>query len=233
VKKTPLGFYAACVLAAATLAGCSSPNSAWNKASAQNTVAAYRSFIQHYPSDPRVRQARNRIDALKDRQAWSAAESAGTVQAYQQYLQQYPDGAHAADAQSAVTKLEQVAAWQRAESAGTVAAYQSFLDEYPGAPQAGQAQAKIDTLAPYQLLLGRYRSPALAQTVAKRLKAKFAAILADVVVLAPAGKSTLTEVRSSQMSQSAAQAACLEVRKAGQPCSVVKIRASSGGLSTL
>lgn len=233
MKKTSLGFYATCVLAAATLAGCSSPNAAWNKASSQNTVAAYRSFIQHYPSDPRVQQARNRVDALKDRQAWSAAKSAGTVQAYQQYLRQYPDGSHAADAQSAVTRLKQGSAWQSAQSADTVAAYQSFLKKYPDAPQASQAQAKIDKLAPYQVLLGRYRSPAVAQTVAKRLKAKFAGVLADVVVLAPAGKSKLSEVRSSQMSQRAAQAACLKVRSARQPCSVVKIRASSGGLSTL
>ena len=234
MKKTSLGFYAACVLAAAALAGCSSPNAAWNKASSQNTVAAYRSFIQHYPSDPRVQQARNRIDTLKDKHAWSAARSAGTVQAYQQYLQRYPDGAHAADAQSAVTKLKQGAAWQSARSAGTVVAYQSFLKRYPNAPQAGQAQAKIDKLAPYQLLFGRYRSPAVAQTIAKRLKTKFAGILADVVVLPPAGKSKLTEVRSSQMSQGAAQAACLKVRRARQPCSVVKIRISSGGgLSTL
>ncbi len=233
MKKTSLGFYAACILAAAALAGCSSPNAAWNKASSQNTVAAYQSFIQHYPADPRVQQARNRIDTLKDQLAWSAAKSAGTVQAYRQYLQQYPDGTHAADAQSTVTRLRQGAAWQSAQSADTVASYQSFLKEYPNAPQAAQAQAKIDTLAPYQLLFGRYRSPAVAQTVAKRLKAKFAGLFADVIVLPPAGKSKLTEVRSSQMSQNAAQAACLKVRRARQPCSVVKIRASSGGLSAL
>lgn len=233
VKKTSIGFYAACVLAAVALAGCSSPNAAWNKASSQNTAAAYQGFIQHYPNDPRVQQARNRIHALKDGQAWSAAKSAGTVQAYQQYLQQYPDGAHAADAQGAVTKLEQGTAWQSAQSANTVVAYQAFLQKYPSAPQAGQAQAKIDTLAPYQLLFARYRSAAVAQTVAQRLKKKFADVVADVLVLPPAGKSKLTEVRSSQMSKSAARAACLKVRRARQPCSVVKIRASSGGLSTL
>ncbi len=233
MKKTSIGVYAACILAAATLAACSSPNADWNKASAQNTVAAYQSFIQRHPGDPRVEQARNRIDALKDAQAWRTARSAASVEAYQHYLQQYPDGAHAAAAQSAITTLKQSAAWQSAQSAGTAAAYQSFLQDYPDAPQAAQARAEVDKLAGYQVLLGRYRSSSVAQAAAKRLKAKLGRVLPGVVVLAPAGKSKLTEVRSAQMSQSAAQAACLQVRRAHQSCSVVKIRAASGGLSTL
>lgn len=218
------------------LAACSSPNADWNKASAQNTVAAYQAFIQRHPDDARVQQARNRIDTLKDRQAWDAAKSAGTVEGYQQYLQQYPDGAHAADAQSGITTLKQSGAWQSAQSAGTVSAYQAFLQNYPNAPQAGEAQAQIDKLAGFQVLLGTYGSPAAAQSAAKQLKAKFAGTLADVVVLPPQGKSKLTEVRSAQMSRSAAQAACVKVRRAHQRCSVVKIRAASSSgtsLSTL
>lgn len=234
MKKSSLGFYAAFVLAAAaTLTACSSPNAAWNKASSQNTVAAYRNFIQHYPNDARVHQARNRIDSLKDKQAWSAASGAATVQAYQQYLQQHPDGAHAADAQQAITKLKQDSAWQSAKSANTAAAYEAFLKSFPGAPQAGQARTAVDKLAPYQLLFGRYRSPTVAQSVAKRLKKRFAGILANVVVLPPAGKYKLSEVRSSQLSKKAAWAACRKVRRERQRCSVVKIRASSGSLSTL
>ncbi len=218
------------------LAACSSPNADWNKASAQNTVAAYQRFIQRHPDDARVQQARNRIDTLKDEQAWGAAKSAATVDAYQQYLQRYPDGAHAADAQSGITTLEQSSAWQSAQSAGTVSAYQAFLQNYPNAPQASQAQAQIDKLAGFQVLLGTYGSPAAAQSAAKQLKAKFAATLADVLVLPPQGKSKLTEVRSAQMSRSAAQSACAKLRKAHQRCSVVKIRAaasSSTSLSTL
>ena len=234
MKKTSIGFYAACAMAV-TLAACSSPNADWNQASAQNTVAAYQSFIQRHPGDPRVQQARNRIEALKDGQAWYAAKSAGTVEAYQQYLQQYPDGAHASDAQNGITTLKQSAAWQSAQSAGTAAAYQAFLQNYPNAPQAGQAQAEINKLAGYQALLGVYRSQAAAQTAARQLKARFAGILADVLVLPPEGKSRLSEVRSSQMSKRDAQAACLKVRRAHQRCTVVKIRAptSGGSLSTL
>ena len=234
VKKTSLGFYAACIIAAAMLTACSSPNTAWNQASSKNTVAAYQNFIRHYPSDPRVQQARNRIGALKDEQEWSAAKSAGTVTAYQQYLQQYPDGAHAAGAQSAITKLKQTAAWRSAQSAATVAAYRSFLQNFPNAPQADKAQAEINKLAPYQVLLGSYRSSTLAQKVANRLKKKFAGVLDNVVVLPPSGKSKLSEVRSSQMSENSARAACHKVRRAHQRCSVVKIRvSSSSSVSTI
>lgn len=235
MKKTSIGFYAACAVAV-MLSACSSPNADWNKASAANTVAAYQGFLEHHPDDPRAQQARNRIDALKDGQAWDSAKSAATIEAYQQYLRQYPDGAHATDAQSGITALKESSAWQSAQTAGTASAYQAFLQNYPNAPQAGQAQTQINKLAGYQLLLGTYRSQAAAQTAAKRLKAKFAGVLADVTALPAAGKSKTSEVRSSQMSQSAAQAACAKVRRAHQSCSVVKIEAaasSSASLSTL
>lgn len=233
MKKTSIGLFAACALSLA-LAGCSSPNADWNKASTQNTVAAYQGFIHSHPDDARVQQARNRIDALQDTQAWDAAKSAGTIEAYQQYLQQYPNGSHAADAQSGINSLKQSAAWAAAQSAGTVAAYQGFLQNYPNATQAGQAQAQIDKLAGYQALLGSFKSQSAAQSAATALKSKFSGVLADVVVVPPSGTSKLTEVRSAQMSQSDAQAACAKVRKAHQSCSVVKIQAAAAsGVSSL
>ena len=223
----------ACILAAAALAACSSPNADWQKASSQGTVAAYQHFIERHPGDPRVQQARNRIDALKDEQAWGSAKSAGTLAAYQQYLQQFPNGAHVAEAQSGITGLEQASAWQSAQSAGTVAAYQSFLQNFPNAPQAAQAQTEVNKLAGFQAELGRYASASAAAAAAKRLKAKFAGVLADVVVVPPSTKGKPSSVRSSQMSRADAEAACAAVRKAHQSCSVVKIQAAaaSSGLS--
>jgi len=79
VKKS---FLVLCVIMAGMLAACSSPNADWQKANQQNTVAAYQQFIQQHPSDARVEQARNRINALNDEQAWNTAKNANTLDAY-------------------------------------------------------------------------------------------------------------------------------------------------------
>ena len=231
VKKTSLASFGVCLLAAGVLAGCSSPNADWQKASAQSTVAAYRSFIKHHPDDPRVQQARNRIAALEDKQAWQSAHSVGTEQAYQQYLTQYPDGAYTAQAQGALTTLKETSAWQSAQSAGTATAYEAFVSQYPNAAQAGQAQAQIDKLAGFQLELGRYRTASAAQAAAKGLRAHFASLLRQVQVIPPSGTVKLTTLRSQQMSHADALAACAALRRAHQSCSVVKIQVKSGGLS--
>jgi hypothetical protein len=231
VKKTSLASFGVCVLAAGVLAGCSSPNADWQKASAQGTVAAYRSFIQHHPDDPRVQQARNRIESLQDQHAWQSAKSTGTEQSYQQYLAQYPNGAYTAEAQGALASLKEASAWQSAKSAGTVAAYEAFVSQFPSATEASKAQAEIDKLAGFQVELGRYRTASAASVAAKQLKSRFASLLTQVQVIAPSGTNKQTTLRSQQMSHADALAACAALRRAHQSCSVVKIQAKSGGLS--
>ena len=231
MRKPSVVPFALCLLAAGALAACSSPNSDWRAASARGTVAAYRSFIRHHPDDPRVQQARNRIESLQDKQAWEAAKSADTEQSYRQYLSQYPSGAYTAEAQGRLTRLKQSSAWQSAKAAGTAAAYEAFVSKFPNATQAPQAQAAIDKLAGYQVELGRYRSASAANAAAKRLKARFASLLTEVSVVPPSGAEKLTTLRSQQMSHAAALAACTQLRRARQSCSVVKIQAQAGGLS--
>ncbi len=220
-----------CVLVAGTLTACSSPNADWQKASTRGTVGAYRSFIKHHPGDPRVQQARNRIESLEDQQAWKTARRTATQQAYRQYLTDQPNGAFTTQAQGALTALHQSAAWQSAQTAGTATAYEAFVGMFPNAPQAAQAQAEIDKLAGYQIELGRYRTAAAATAAAQRLRSGFAGVLRAVQVIAPSGTEKLTTLRSQQMSRAAALAACAQLRKARQSCSVVKVRAKAGGLT--
>ena len=215
-------FLVLCVITAGALAACSNPSADWQKANQQNTVAAYQQFIQQHPSDARVAQARNRINALKDEQAWSAAQSANTLDAYQQYLQQEPNGMHAADAQDKVNGLQQDAAWQSAQSTNTAAGYQDFLQKYPNSSHAADAQDALKKLTGFQALLGSTRSKATADKLAKRLKDKFGSDLQDVVVVPPTGKSKTLEVRSAPMTEDDAKAACAKLKKAHQSCKVVK-----------
>ena len=216
VKKS---FLVLCVITAGALAACSSPNADWQKATQQNTVVAYQSFIKEHPSDARVEQARNRINALTDEQAWSAAKSADTLDAYQQYLQQEPNGMHAADAQDKVNGLQQSAAWQTAQSTNTAEGYQGFLSQYPNAPQDDQAKAALKNLTGYQALLAVAHTKAYADKLAKTLSSKFGNELQDVVVV-PHGKQF--ELRSAPMTESQVKTACEKLRKAHYRCDVAK-----------
>lgn len=231
MNKTSFASLLVCLLATGGLVACSSSNADWQKASSQGTVAAYRSFIQHHPDDPRVQQARNRIESRQDKQAWEAAKSADTEQSYRQYLSQYPNGAYTAEAQGRLTSLKESSAWQSAKAAGTARAYEAFVSEFPNATQVPQAQAAIDKLAGYQVELGRYRSASAANAAAKRLKARFASLLTEVSVVPQSGAEKLTTLRSQQMSRAAALAVCAQLRRLRQSCSVVKIQAQAAGLS--
>lgn len=216
VKKSLLVL---CMITAGALAACSSPNADWQKATQQNTVAAYQQFVKEHPSDARVEQARNRINALRDEQAWSTAKSANTLDAYQQYLQQEPNGMHAADAQDKVNSLQQAAAWQTAQSTNTAEGYRDFLQKYPNAAQASDAQAALKKLTGYQALLATTHTKAYAGKVARRLKSKYGNELQNVLVV-PHGK--YFEVRSAPMTESDAKTACEKLRRAHQRCDVVK-----------
>jgi outer membrane protein assembly factor BamD (BamD/ComL family) len=219
VKKS---FLVLCLITAGALVACSSPNADWQKANQQNTVAAYQQFIQQHPSDARVEQARNRINALNDEQSWDTAKNANTADAYQQYLQQNPNGMHAADAQDKVNALQQDAAWQTAQSTNTAAGYQDFLQKFPNSPHASDAQDALKKLTGFQAQLASTRSKTMADKLAKHLKDKFGSDLQDVVVVPPTGKSKNLEVRSAPMSEDDAKAACAKLKKAHQHCEVVK-----------
>ena len=68
---------------------CSYTERDWEKASAANTVTAYRTFIQGHPQSTHVDFAQGRILALQDDAAWSAARSGNTLTGYQAYLSRY------------------------------------------------------------------------------------------------------------------------------------------------
>ncbi len=227
MNKSSLASLCVAVLAAAGLLACSSSNAAWQKASAQGTIAAYRGFVRQHPEDPRVQQARNRIAALQDARAWRAARQAGSEPAYRQYLTRYPAGAYTAQAQGAITALKESSAWRATRSAGTITAYRTFLRTFPSGPDANEARAWLDKLAGYQVQLGRYRTASAATAAVQRLKTRFGTLLGTIQVLRPGGAVKVATVRSEQMSRPAALALCAKLRRAGQGCSVVAIPSSS------
>jgi outer membrane protein assembly factor BamD (BamD/ComL family) len=209
------------LLTAATLWACSSAQEDWNKANTANTVAAYQEYLSKHPTGEHSAEAGARLHSLQDDDAWSQAKQANTLDAYRDYLQKQPTGAHVKDAQDAVTTLQRAVDLKTAESTGTVAALQDFLKKYPTGAEADEAKAKLGALSDYRVQLASVKTEKQAQRERDHLRAKYGSILHDVMV-APASSGKGYGVTSGPMSQSEADSACGELKKAHQRCEVVK-----------
>jgi hypothetical protein len=212
------------MLAAALLVACGSVQEDWNKASAQNTVAAYQDFLNQHPSTNLAVQAQSRIHALQDDQAWMRAQNTDTVEAFRRYLGSQPNGAHVGESQARITAFERAAAWKAAESDGKVPALQAFLQKYPQGVEAYDARAKLEQLKAeaYRVQVAAFRAQKDADRARARLQARYRKLLHDVVVVPPAGREKLITIRSLPMTLKQAQSACGTMKKEHEHCEVVK-----------
>jgi len=214
----------AAILAAGALVACSSAQDDWNKASAQNTRAAYQDFLKQHPNTDLAVQAQSRIHALQDDQAWTQAQNTNTAEAFHQYLNAQPNGMHAGESRARITAFERAEAWKVAESDGKVPALQAFLQTYPQGAEADVARAKLEQLKAeaYRVQVAAFRAQKDADRARARLQARYRKVLHDVVVVPPAGLEKLTTIRSTPMTLKEAQSACGILKKEHQHCEVVK-----------
>jgi outer membrane protein assembly factor BamD (BamD/ComL family) len=209
------------LLTAATVWACSSVQEDWNKANTANTISAYQEYLSKHPTGEYSIQASDRIHSLQDDEAWSQAKQANTLDAYHDYLQKQPAGSHTKDAQDAVTTLQRSADLKTAESTGTAAALQDFLKKYSTGPEADEARAKLSALSDYRVQLASAKTEKQAQSERDHLRTKYGSILHDVVVV-PDNSGKGFGVTSAPMTQTEADSACGELKKAHHSCEVVK-----------
>ena len=206
---------------AAMLAACSSSESDWKKADAQNTVAAYQDFLQQHPNDAHAAQATQRIQSLQDDQTWADAQKANTTDSLQQYLQQYPSGTHATDAKTLIAGLERAAAWKVAQTANTESALQDFIQKYNQGPEVDLAKAQLEKLTAYRVQLATFRSQKEAEKSLAGLQSRAASEVHDLVVVPPSGADKLYRIDSGPMTEENAKSTCEKLKKAHQHCEAV------------
>ncbi|HEX4049321.1 MAG TPA: SPOR domain-containing protein [Steroidobacteraceae bacterium] len=211
-----------CLLTAATLLACSSPEADWNQATSQGTAAAYQAFLAKYPNDSHAAEARQRMQTIQDGQDWITAQTGNTVASYQQYLAAEPNGANVQAARAQLMGLQRAAAWPDAKNAGTASALQAFLQKYPQGPEADQARAQLAQFD-YQVQLGTYGGSQQADRARAQLQDRYGKDLQAVVVIPPSGKSKAYHVSSANMTEDQAKAACATLKKSHQHCEVTKL----------
>ncbi len=212
----PLTLYVALAVTA-----CSSANKDWANASAENTNAAYQSFLDKHGGDPHTEQARARIAAMQDNSAWKTAESGNTPDSYREYLRDVPNGTHAQAARDRITEMERAIAWKTAQSSAT--ALEGFLQKYPQGPEADQVRQKLAALhSDYRAELGTFHNERAAKRKREQLQSRFSSVLKEVDVLSPDASNKRYRVMSGLMDRHAADSACVSLKRNHQACEVIK-----------
>lgn len=209
MKMKRIGLVGA-LAAAIILAGCGSQEQDWQHAQQQNTLAAYRTFINKYPDSKQAMKARQRIAQIKQQQerqqqqqAWNAARHMNTVVAYRQFLQQYPNSPQADQARQQIADLQRQADWQSVQESQNIQMLQAFAGKYPNSPQASQAQARINQIKAQQAQASKQPTGApVSQPVQKTQQAQAApAPKGDYVVQLAAFSSKARASKAQQQLQ--------------------------------
>jgi len=124
---------------------------AYELASKQNTIHAYKSFLYMYPNGNYVAKAQKNIEFI----SYNEASSTNTIASYNAYLKQYPNGEYASFVRSNIEELAQrrreqaeKASYEKASSQNTIAAYKAYLKQYPNGANASSAKQNIYELSP-------------------------------------------------------------------------------------
>jgi len=219
-----ISIVSAALLGTMALAACSSARDDFQKASAQNTLAAYQNFLKEHPNTDLAVQAQDRIHAMQDEQAWSSAQKTHTVEAFEQYLHDQPNGVHATESRDRITALQRADAWKAALADGKQPAIEAFLKQYPVGSEADEAHAKLESLKSqqYRVQVAAFSATKDADRARARLESKYGKLLHDVVVVPATATDKLTTVRSAPMTLKDAESACGTLKKEHQHCEVVK-----------
>lgn len=121
------------------LAGCGDPESRFEAAQKEGTIAAYQGFVDAYPDHPLAAQARATLARLE----WEAIKDGDDLGALTRYVDRYPDTENQAAARGKIEELE-FAAVTRDSS---IAAVQAYLDKYPGSPHRAELADEIAEIA--------------------------------------------------------------------------------------
>src|SRR5205823_9441318 len=117
------------------LAGCATPLPAPDQPGARD---AYRAVLAQGSKGPRVREARERLEAAE----WDSARAAHTVFAYRRFLKEFGDSRHTVEARQLLEGLR----WTAAERDGTEAALAGYLEDEPRGAHATDAWGLLSSL---------------------------------------------------------------------------------------
>jgi len=192
------------VLAACLAAACSRQEFGWQQARRDNTLAAYREYLEKFPAGAHVVEARVLVLQLQEREAWSLAGRLRTPEAWQRYLADWPEGQHAE------------------------LAWQALVEFIP--PEAATGRTAIAAGPGFEIQFGAWSDEAAARAGREQLLREHAADIGglEMRISGPAaGGPALWRLRSGPFDESAARAHCARLAAARISCFPVPVRGQS------
>ena len=71
--------------------GCSNPERAYQKAKDENTIEAYKEFVEKFPESEKVDSAKTKIRELRHESAYKKAKNENTIKAYEEFIKEFPE----------------------------------------------------------------------------------------------------------------------------------------------
>ncbi len=117
---------------------CNNEQKNWENAKQQNTVEAYKDFIDENPKSEFVSEAETKIANLD----WADATKANNPAIYRVFLAKHPDHASAGEARQLIDSLE----WLETKNANTIESYKKFAERNPESQMLDSANYYIECL---------------------------------------------------------------------------------------
>ncbi|HQJ09281.1 MAG TPA: hypothetical protein PLF54_09800, partial [Deltaproteobacteria bacterium] len=131
------------VLGLVFMVGCASMDSAYMKATREDSIKSYERFLKSYPKSPYAEAAKSRLEALKEEKAFPEAEAANSIAAYTAFYERFPDGKLGEEARKRASASDREA-FMRTCGIGTPKAFQGFMESYPSSKYHSLASGRID-----------------------------------------------------------------------------------------
>src|SRR5438105_2718126 len=116
-------------------AGCAAPLPTPDQPGARD---AYRAVLAQGTKGPRVREARERLEAAE----WDSARAAHTVFAYRRFLKEFEDSRHAVEARQLLEGLR----WTQADKDGSETVLAAYVSDEPRGAHAQEAWSRLSSL---------------------------------------------------------------------------------------
>lgn len=188
----------------------------WKQLDVANaTPEALEEYARKYPQSAHATEATERVVATRRTAAWEKARSDNSLESLQAFVQQYPEGIEADQARAQIDQInaaKMVSSKPSAQPAPTAAA-KAHAGSKPAEVSHGEGSG-----GHYRVQLGAFHDKAAAERLKTQLQSKYAKLLGNVAVVAPAKANDVYRVRSGSMSESAAKAACVRLKSDNVAC---------------
>jgi hypothetical protein len=117
---------------------CSSENKDWEKARTENSIGAFKWFLENHPNSSHAPAARSKLETLY----FNKAISTNNIEALKTFLKKYPGGPYVEKAQF---KIEQLYL-KKAQARYSIPAYKDFIKKFPQSSLKAEAESLIKKL---------------------------------------------------------------------------------------